>query len=397
MILFNNIFKANLWSISIMESSATTRADKSAVLDIAIIGAGPIGCYAGYNLAKAGHKVTIYENHAQIGSPIQCTGLLTSDFDEFNLPMDSFLVNTLDHIEVISPSGEKLRIAQKEYLVCRTKFDNFFADLAKKAGAKIKVNHSFQEKNGCILIIKDTIQNKEIEITPDIVIAADGPLSVTAKAYGMYFEERENFYGIQATVKGKFTPGTYQAYFGNDICPGLFAWVVPESSTQARVGVATKRETKRYFDQFLKKNNYTMIDMQAGAIPLYHPKQKIQQDNCYVLGDASSFVKATTLGGLIPGLKQAEKVARCIIEGKKNKVEIEREIKQIRSRLSIHLRLHKMFQKFSDKDWDRLIHYINQPRIQKILHKHTRENPFPIVIKSLLKEPRFLYFMKYLF
>ena len=54
----------------------------------------PAGCYAGYLLVKVGHKVSIYENHAQIGLPIQCTGLLTSDFDRFNLPMDSFLVNT---------------------------------------------------------------------------------------------------------------------------------------------------------------------------------------------------------------------------------------------------------------------------------------------------------------
>ena len=39
-------------------------------MDIAIIGAGPIGCYAGYLLAKNGHTVSIYENHPQIGLPI---------------------------------------------------------------------------------------------------------------------------------------------------------------------------------------------------------------------------------------------------------------------------------------------------------------------------------------
>ncbi|MBT4805454.1 NAD(P)-binding protein [Candidatus Woesearchaeota archaeon] len=29
-------------------------------MKIAIIGAGPIGCYAGYLLAKSGHNVSIY-------------------------------------------------------------------------------------------------------------------------------------------------------------------------------------------------------------------------------------------------------------------------------------------------------------------------------------------------
>ena len=360
--------------------------------NIVIIGAGPIGCYAGYHLAKAGHTVTIYENHAQIGSPIQCTGLLTHDFDQFNLPMESFLVNTLQHIEVFSPNGEKLRINQKEYLVCRIRFDNFFANLARREGAEIFVNHSFLRKEGKMLIIKDSVAKKEKRVEPDIVIAADGPLSPTAKAYGMYFEGRENFYGIQATVCGDFDSTCYQAYFGNDICPGLFAWIVPESSTQARVGLATKRETKKYFDQFMNERGYTPVDMQAGAIPVYNPKQVLCKDNCYVLGDASSFVKATTLGGLVPGLKQAEIVAKCIIA---NDTNLNTPLTFVRKRLGLHLRMHRLFQKFSDADWNRLVGYRNQPRIQRILEKHTRENPLPIVVKALLLEPRFLYFGKY--
>jgi len=365
-------------------------------MNIAIIGAGPIGCYAGYHLARAGHNVTIYENHAQIGSPIQCTGLLTSDFDQFGLPMESFLVNTLHQIEVISPKGEKLRINQKEYLVCRIKFDNFFANLARREGADIFVNHAFMRKEGNILVIKDLIAGVEKRVEADVVIAADGPLSPTAKAYGMFFEGRKNFYGIQATVEGQFDLDCYQAYFGNEICPGLFAWVVPESSTRARVGLATKRETKKYFDTFMRERGYTPIDMQAGAIPVYDAGQVLHKDNCYVLGDAASFVKATTLGGLVPGLKQAEIVAKCIIEGRGEVREVEREVKGMRRRLGLHLRMHRMFQKFSDADWNRLVGYMNSPRIQRILEKHTRENPRPILVKALALEPRFLYFGKYL-
>src|SRR3989339_634134 len=136
-------------------------------MNIAVIGGGPIGCYAGYLLAKAGKTVTIYENHPQIGSPIQCTGLLTADFDQFNLPMDSFLVNTFSRIDVFSPQ-HKLEVRQKEYLVCRKRFDNFFGDLAKSAGAKIFVHHSFNRKEAKTLIIKDSQHNQEKKITPDI-------------------------------------------------------------------------------------------------------------------------------------------------------------------------------------------------------------------------------------
>ena len=83
-------------------------------MNITIIGAGPIGCYAAYLLAKQGYNVDVYENHPQIGAPIQCTGILTSDFDEFGFSMDSFLVNTIEKIEVYSPN-EILEIKQKDY------------------------------------------------------------------------------------------------------------------------------------------------------------------------------------------------------------------------------------------------------------------------------------------
>ncbi len=360
-------------------------------MNIAIIGAGPIGCYAGYLLAKNGHKVSIYENHAQIGLPIQCTGLLTSDFDQFKLPMDSFLVNIFNKVEVYSPN-HKLEVKQKEYLVCRTKFDNFFGDLAKKEGAKIFLNHSFVRKEGKELVVKDSANNTEKCITPDIVIAADGPLSPTAKAYGMYHPERENYFGVQAVVEGKFDPQSFQTYFGVSVCPELFAWVVPESSTTARVGLGMRKNSRAYFDQFMKEHGFKVKEMQAGTIPVYHPAQKLQKENCYLLGDAAGFVKATTLGGLVPGLKQAEILADCIINNKN----YEKEVKPLAKRLKLHLMVRKILDKFSDDDWDKLVSYINQPKVQKVFEKYTRDNPIPLVTMALLKEPRFLRFAKYL-
>ena len=101
-------------------------------MNITIIGAGPIGCYAAYLLAQSGHIVNIYENHKEIGLPIQCTGLLTSDFDQFHLNKESFLINTLTNIEVNTPNHKITFENQKEYLVNRRKFDQFFANLAEK-------------------------------------------------------------------------------------------------------------------------------------------------------------------------------------------------------------------------------------------------------------------------
>ncbi len=360
-------------------------------MNVVIIGAGPIGCYTGYLLAQKGYSVTIYENHPQVGSPIQCTGILTSDFDRFGFDMSSFLVNTIDTIDVHSPS-RSLTVKQKDYIVCRTKFDTFFAEMAIQEGVKILVNHSFQRKEGDELIIKNTADNVEVRVTPDIVVGADGPLSPTAKAFGFYHPSRVNFFGVQATVHGTFEPGKIITYFGNEVCPGLFAWITPESSTTARVGLATTKNSKQYFDTFMREHGFTASEMQAGTIPIYNPHQKLQKDNCYLVGDASTYVKATTLGGIVPALKQAQILVDCIKNGK----DYEKEVKPVKKQMWTHLQVHKIFSKFSDTDWDNLVQYVGQPKITAVFEKYTRDNPIPLVLNSLLKEPRFMRFVKYL-
>src|SRR3989344_5220084 len=357
---------------------------------ITVIGAGPVGCYASYLLAKAGHQVEIFENHQQIGLPIQCTGILTSDFEEFNFPLDSFLVNTIDKIEVYSPH-KAVTVRQKDYIVCRKRFDNFFADLAKQAGAKIYVDHSFVRKENSEIIIKDSKNNAEKKLKPDLVIAADGPLSPTAKAFGLFHPERKNYFGVQATVEGNFDPHTIKTYFGNQVCPGLFAWIAPESATLARIGLAMLKNSKAYFDLFIQQQGFKVKELQAGTIPLYHPRQKLYQNNCYVLGDAAGYVKATTLGGLIPGLKQAQILADCLVNNKN----YQKEIAPLKRKLWLHLQVQKILNQFTDGDWDLLISYVSQPKVERIFQKYTRDNPIPLVAGVLLTEPRFLRFLKH--
>jgi digeranylgeranylglycerophospholipid reductase len=361
-------------------------------MNIAIIGAGPVGCYAGHLLSDLGHDVSIYEEHSQIGAPIQCTGLLTSDFDGFNIPKYSFLINTFEEIELNS-SNHKANIKQKEYLICRKKFDNFIANMALKSGTKIFLRHSFLRKEKDSIIIRDSLRKVDKKISPQIVIAADGPLSKTAKAYQLYHNNRSNYHGIQATVKGNFKSKKYHTHFGNNVCPNLFSWIVPESDHIARVGLATTKNAHTYFNQIIKENNFIPIEIQSGIIPIFHPKQKLKKGNCYLLGDSAGFVKATTLGGIIPGMKQAQILARSIHEN----LDYEKETRPLKKKLRIHLLLRNMFNKFSDSDWDKLIKLMNKDSLQELFQKHTRENPFPLAMKAVIKEPKLLLYLKHLF
>lgn len=364
-------------------------------MDIAIIGAGPVGSYAAYQLSKEGFKVNLFDTKkaSQIGSPIQCTGLLTSELTKF-LPLNKdFLINTFSNIQVFSPNKHQITLNKTEYLVDRKKFDQYIFNLAIKEGAKFYPQHKLIEIKQNNEKHTTTFQHKKRtkSFTPDIVIGADGPLSLIYQ-YLNPFKKKIFYYGIQAVVKGKFNPDTYQVFFGSNICSELFAWLVPESKTKAKIGLATLKTPSIYFINFLKTLNIKQKDIlekQAGLIPLFDPEIKTKHKNIFLLGDSASHIKATTLGGIIPGFKAAINLT-CHLANKKIPF-------QNHQNLKLHLFIRKTLNKFSDKDYNKLIHLLSKPRTKKLLETHSRENPKKLIKKLALKEPRLLSFVKHLF
>ena len=111
---------------------------------ITIIGAGPSGCYTAYLLAKGSKEVQIFEEHKEIGSPVQCTGLVTSSIKEILNIKKEMIINEIDKIKIFSKDNSlELKLKNKNFILDRKKFDNYLADLAISKGAKIFLNYKF--------------------------------------------------------------------------------------------------------------------------------------------------------------------------------------------------------------------------------------------------------------
>ncbi len=359
-------------------------------MNINIIGAGPAGAYTAYLLAKEGFDVNLYEEHKDIGSPVQCTGIVTSSISDIIKLDKNLVVNKINNARIFAPNKEYIDLPVSDIIIDRKKFDVSLVNKAKKAGAKVHAEHKFigQQNNKLRFISK----GKEVITSPDIVIGADGPLSPTAKAFGMK-GARHYLIGLQARVKVRKHPGTFEVYTG-DVCPGFFAWSVPESKDISRIGLATKRSTRKYFSSFLSMNE-DKLEIQAGLIPIYNPRLQTQlikkNIKVYLVGDAATQVKATTGGGIIPGLKAAEKLAEAIISGKSYEKAWK---KTVGKELNTHLRVRNMLNRFSDKDYNKIISLLSRKKNKEFFRNFDRDKASGSLLKLAIREPRLLLFAR---
>ncbi len=341
---------------------------------INIIGAGPVGCYLAYLLVKK-FKVNVYEEHNEVGKPVQCTGIVTNEINNVvNIPKE-IIVNKINQF-TIHGNKKKINIILKnpDLILDREKLDKHFYKKAKKKGVTFFLEHRLIEIKKNKIILKN--KNKRIEIKKGILIGADGPNSIVSK----YLKNKnKNFMGIQELINLKNN---------NDIEVflkfGKFGWIVPENNKKCRKGIiANQKNAKTIFNKFSKNRNK---ELQAGLIPIYNSKEIFQKKSTYVVGDAASLVKATTGGGIVQGLMSSKILANCLINNKNYK----KGLKKVRKELWIHLIARKILDKLSSKDIDYLIKTLSKEKNKKIISNIDRDNLKKVIIQLIIKEPKLL-------
>ena len=374
---------------------------------IPIIGSGTVGSYLGYLLAKKGYNVTLYEDHDKIGVPCHCTGIVTSSLleiiDLVKLKKE-LIINRLKKVKVVAPNNDYTILKSTDIVLDRVGFDVFLAELATDQGAKLEYNHKFlsfdAQKNELKLKNKENIKT----INCSKVIGADGPNSALYPLVNPTVK-REPWIGVQVVIKGDFDKEMYEAYLGSEFAPGFFAWVVPENEESAIVGLATKEKTNFYFEKFMRQRcgenwKANVQSYRGGLIPLYNKKVACEKEGVFLVGDAAGHVKATTGGGIIPGMKAAQALADSFKSGKNQGINYGYDKlwrKYTGKDLWMHLKIRETMNKFHDKDYNYLVSLMNKEKTHTLMEKSDREYPSKFILKMLAAEPRFLYFMKHLF
>ncbi len=361
---------------------------------IAIIGAGPSGSYLASMLSKNGKEVFLVEEHPEVGNPIQCTGILSSSSNSLNIKIpEKLIVNRIKRVELISQNNSKIfKLQEPDLILNRGEFDRHLAEEAVFNGAKLLLQHRFidYKNNKISLRNKGEMINYEVEA----LVGADGPMSQVAKSSNLY-GERKFWIARQCRAKFKSEKDLFKVYFDKEISPDFFGWVVPENEEVARIGIGSVSNSEVYFKKFLEKLKIKeIIDYQAGLIPIYDNKPKRCNGNVFLIGDAALQVKALSGGGIIKGMLAAEELNKAIL----NNLDYEKLWrKKIGKDLLISLKIRNFLNKFSNKDYDKLIESFNENALTSFNREFPKKSLAKVIFKNVKLDLFLLSKMKNLF
>ncbi|MDG2275152.1 MAG: geranylgeranyl reductase family protein [Flavobacteriaceae bacterium] len=300
------------------------------VFDVAIIGSGPAGASAAFELAKNGISTAIIEKetlprYKTCGGGFAYRGRRKMPFDVSSVvEKEFFRVDAFFQkmgVHVVSERKEPIIS-----MVMRDDFDNFLVEKAKEKGITLLENHKLKN-----ITFEDeiTLHTSQGDVKTKFVIAADGVLSTTAKLTGWDEDTRLLIPALEYEVE--VTPEDFERLSKSvrldfDAIPMGYGWCFPKKNHLSiglasfrRVKVDFKKLYREYMENTLGITEVVSEQMHGFQIPVTPRTDECVRKGVFLVGDAAGFADPLTAEGISNAIFSGIMAAESIIESKLDK------------------------------------------------------------------------------
>jgi len=389
----------------------------SADYDLIIVGGGPTGCAVARDVAEAGFRVLVAEEHAGVGEPLQCSGLVSARTLEISRVSPGVVRRSLHGARVHAPGGQVLDLTgRKAYALAidRVGFDKDLAAQAVAAGAEFLTEARVSSLEYVPGGVRVDLPGRSI--VSRLVVGADGHNSLVGRWLGLPDPpERVPMFAAEVELPGR-DDQVVDLFIGNSVAPGWFGWVIPTGNGTARVGtgsafvnpVGGDRLHPRHLFGYMQESypdifrGLRFTKMTGGVVPV-GLRSKTYGDRALLVGDAACQIKPISGGGLYLGLKAAGFCAGTVVSAltaddcsqdflsryqRAWEVEIGAEI-----RCGLHHR--EVFLGMNDAEMDSIIAFFDKPYWRRLILKYGDLDHHSVIAGRLGLAPpwaqRFMY------
>jgi digeranylgeranylglycerophospholipid reductase len=372
------------------------------MIDVVVVGAGPAGCITAQRLAARGRRVVVVEEHAAVGAPVHCTGLIGREaLNEFALP-PRLVLGEAGRARFSGAAGQSVTAQGsgdrsdhiRALVIDRAALDLELADRACAAGAQFRLAWRAETitvgEAGVMVTSRDGG-----EVSARALVLACGASYRFHRQLGLGLPKT---YLQSAQLEIPFAPEDHvdgvddvEVRFGRAIAPGGFAWLVPlrrDGQPFVRLGLmAESRAADLFADLWRSVASRGGLGQTPPTAPRLKmlplsPVARTYADRVLAVGDAAGLVKPTTGGGIYYGMLSGDLAAATLdaaLRGNDLGRRALRAYEQAwRRRLGSEIRAGLVFRKIaarlSDKAIDDLIELARVNGILPLLQQHASFN-----------------------
>lgn len=289
--------------------------------DVLVVGLGPAGAAASYTAAKNGCHVLAIDRKKTVGSPVQCAEFIPLPISRY-ANYEGILAQPIVGMKSFLPSGTYEYTPFPGLMIDREKFDSNIVDLARICGAEIALGTQLKKFQGNRALLHQPDINNNIEVTFDLLIAADGPHSKVAELLQLL--------QLKVVHTRQYTVSLKERYQNTDIFlsadyPGGYGWLFPKG-THANLGVGIDKAFRVNLKDSLDNLHKTLvaedivgIDVDkrtGGAIPVQGLRSRLVINNCLFVGDAAGLTHPITGAGIAAAIVSGEAAGHAVARWK---------------------------------------------------------------------------------